>query len=38
MTNLTSGRRGGWLLLAGLLTIATTLRVTFTGAAPLLDA
>lgn len=38
MTNLTSGRRAGWLLLAGLLTIATTLRVTFTGAAPLLDA
>ncbi len=38
MTNLTSGRRAGWLLLAGLLTIATTLRVTFTGAAPRLDA
>ncbi|EPN9381722.1 CynX/NimT family MFS transporter [Cronobacter malonaticus] len=38
MTNLTPERRGGWLLLAGLLTIATTLRVTFTGAAPLLDA
>ncbi len=38
MTNLTSSRRGGWLLLAGILMIATTLRVTFTGAAPLLDA
>ncbi len=38
MTHLTSARRGGWLLLAGLLTIATTLRVTFTGTAPLLDA
>ncbi|MDU2940483.1 MAG: CynX/NimT family MFS transporter [Enterobacteriaceae bacterium] len=32
-----SGRRG-ILLIAGILMIATTLRVTFTGAAPLLDA
>ena len=31
-------RRQSLLLLAGLLAIATTLRVTFTGAAPLLDA
>lgn len=31
------GRQGG-LLIAGILMIATTLRVTFTGAAPLLDA
>ena len=39
MTSLTSsGRKQGLLLIAGILMIATTLRVTFTGAAPLLDA
>ena len=39
MTSLTSsGRQQGLLLIAGILMIATTLRVTFTGAAPLLDA
>ena len=32
----TSGKHGA-LLIAGILMIATTLRVTFTGAAPLLD-
>lgn len=32
----TSGKQGA-LLIAGILMIATTLRVTFTGAAPLLD-
>lgn len=33
-----SGPRHTWLLIAGILLIASTLRVTFTGAAPLLDA
>ncbi|WP_437888329.1 CynX/NimT family MFS transporter [Phytobacter sp. V91] len=37
-TAITSRARQGWLLIAGILMIATTLRVTFTGAAPLLDA
>lgn len=32
-----SSRRQNWLLIAGILLIATSLRVTFTGAAPLLD-
>lgn len=34
----TSSRRCRWLLVVGILLIASTLRVTFTGAAPLLDA
>ncbi|HCJ6374209.1 CynX/NimT family MFS transporter [Citrobacter sp. RHBSTW-00671] len=39
MTNSPSSRgKNGALLIAGILMIATTLRVTFTGAAPLLDA
>lgn len=38
MTSTTLARPRALLLLAGILTIATTLRVTFTGAAPLLDA
>nr|WP_318381975.1 CynX/NimT family MFS transporter [uncultured Enterobacter sp.] len=39
MTTATPSRtRHGMLLIAGILMIATTLRVTFTGAAPLLDA
>ena len=33
-----SATRHTWLLIAGILLIASTLRVTFTGAAPLLDA
>jgi len=33
-----SSTRRNWLLIAGILFIASTLRVTFTGAAPLLDA
>lgn len=33
-----SAARHTWLLIAGILLIASTLRVTFTGAAPLLDA
>lgn len=39
MTNMPSsrGKNAAWLI-AGILMIATTLRVTFTGAAPLLDA
>jgi len=37
-TRLPSRGRQGILLIAGILMIATTLRVTFTGAAPLLDA
>ncbi|PLL87466.1 MFS transporter, partial [Klebsiella michiganensis] len=35
--SLSAGRRN-LVLIAGILLIATTLRVTFTGAAPLLDA
>ena len=39
MTNTPSSRgKNAALLIAGILMIATTLRVTFTGAAPLLDA
>lgn len=38
MTSTTLARPRALLLLAGILTLATTLRVTFTGAAPLLDA
>lgn len=38
MTSTPLARPRALLLLAGILTIATTLRVTFTGAAPLLDA
>ncbi|MEX0578827.1 MFS transporter, partial [Enterobacter cloacae subsp. cloacae] len=34
---MTTATRKGALLIAGILMIATTLRVTFTGAAPLLD-
>lgn len=37
-TVITPRSKQGALLIAGILTIATTLRVTFTGAAPLLDA
>lgn len=37
-TVITSRGKQGVLLIAGILMIATTLRVTFTGAAPLLDA
>lgn len=37
-TAITSRGKQGLLLIAGILMIATTLRVTFTGAAPLLDA
>ncbi len=37
-TAITSRGKQGALLIAGILMIATTLRVTFTGAAPLLDA
>ncbi len=37
-TVITPRGKQGALLVAGILTIATTLRVTFTGAAPLLDA
>lgn len=37
-TAMTSRGKQGVLLIAGILMIATTLRVTFTGAAPLLDA
>ncbi|WLI77096.1 CynX/NimT family MFS transporter [Kosakonia sp. H02] len=37
-TSLSSRGKQGLLLIAGILMIATTLRVTFTGAAPLLDA
>lgn len=37
-TVITPRGKQGALLIAGILTIATTLRVTFTGAAPLLDA
>lgn len=37
-TRIASRRQQGALLVAGILLIATTLRVTFTGAAPLLDA
>ncbi|QEM92018.1 CynX/NimT family MFS transporter [Kosakonia radicincitans] len=37
-TRLSSRGQQGVLLIAGILMIATTLRVTFTGAAPLLDA
>ena len=37
-TVMTSRGKQGALLIAGILMIATTLRVTFTGAAPLLDA
>ena len=39
MTNIPSSRgKNAALLITGILMIATTLRVTFTGAAPLLDA
>jgi CP family cyanate transporter-like MFS transporter len=36
-TTISSRGKQGALLIAGILMIATTLRVTFTGAAPLLD-
>ncbi|WP_207568974.1 hypothetical protein, partial [Cronobacter sakazakii] len=34
MTNLTSGRRGGWLLLAGVLSHPTPPRVKVSGGGP----
>lgn len=37
MTKNTLPNVGGWLMLSGILAIAATLRVTFTGVAPLLD-
>lgn len=38
MSDAVASSQRRWLLIVGILLIASTLRVTFTGAAPLLDA